>query len=340
MPTDGLKQRVNIEEDEKTDRSIRLLKMYDVLMRGSGLDGRRLQSEFSVTAKSVQRDIAMLREHISREYPQSEYGNIEYSRVRKEYYWRNRSNMLLDEKEILLLATILLESRGLTREELQQVVDKMLVQCSPESEKRIRTLLKNELFHYKPVKNARLMGSLLWQLAEAKTKQHCLQVTYKAVRSKKYHPLKLLPLGIMFSEMYFYLLAKVAGQEQETPVAFRVDRIGECETLEETFSVPYEARFQEGIFRSETQLMTTGELLKVKLRFWGKSLEAVLDKLPNAKIISQDDKGTVLKVQVYAKGAKMWFLSQAEYLEVLEPQSLREEMRETIARMLGNYAEG
>jgi len=326
-----------MQEEEKTDRSIRLLKMYDVLMRGSGLSGHRLQQEFGITGKSVQRDIAMLREHISQEYPQSVYGNIEYSRVRKEYYWRNRSSMLLHEKEILLLATILLESRGLTQEELQRVLDKMLVQCSPEAEKRIRRLVKNELFHYRPVKNAKPLGDLLWQLAEARADQRYLQLTYKAVRSKEYQRMKLQPLGLMFSEMYFYLLAHVAGEEQATPITFRVDRIGECETLEEQFSVPYNSRFQEGIFRSEAHLMTTGELLKVKLRFWGKSLEAVLDKLPNARIISQDQQGTVLRAEVYAKGAKMWFLSQAEFLEVLEPQSLRQEMRESIERMLGNY---
>ena len=59
--------------------------------------------------------------------------------------------------------------------------------------------------------------------------------------------------------------------------------------------------------------------------------------MPNAKIISEDEYGTILRAQVYAKGTKMWFLSQVEYLEVLEPQSLREEMRETIGKMLGNY---
>ena len=86
--------------------------------------------------------------------------------------------------------------------------------------------------------------------------------------------------------------------------------------------------------------MSTGELMKVRFRFWGKSLEAVLDRLPNAVIISKDDSGTVLQAEVYARGAKMWFLSQAEFLEVLSPLSFREEMQRTLAAMLANYAGG
>ena len=65
--------------------------------------------------------------------------------------------------------------------------------------------------------------------------------------------------------------------------------------------------------------MSTGELRQVKFRFWGKSLEAVLDRLPNAVVVSQDERGTVLQAEVYTRGAKMWFLSQAEVLEVMEP---------------------
>lgn len=33
----------------------------------------------------------------------------------------------------------------------------------------------------------------------------------------------------------------------------------------------------------------------------------------------------------------MWLLSQAQYLEVIKPEEFREEMRETIEKMLENY---
>lgn len=109
---------------EKTDRSIRLLKMFDMLQRGAGINSRELQDRFGITAKSVQRDIEELRTYIADNYDQAEGENIEYSRIQKSYFWRNRSNIMLDEKEILLIAVILLESRGLTKDELQRLLEK------------------------------------------------------------------------------------------------------------------------------------------------------------------------------------------------------------------------
>ncbi|MEE0457802.1 MAG: WYL domain-containing protein [Anaerovibrio sp.] len=130
--------------------------------------------------------------------------------------------------------------------------------------------MKNELFLYKQTENAHTVKDLLWQLSEAKQQQRYVMLEYKRVGARAYESIKVKPLGIMFSEMYFYLLAQV---EESAPIAFRLDRIGECSLLAE----------------------------------------------------------------VYTRGAKMWFLSQAEFLEVMEPADFRQEMQETISRMLGNY---
>ena len=217
---------------EKTDRSIRLLKMFDMLQRGAGLNSRELQDRFGITAKSVQRDIEELRTYIADNYDQAEGENIEYSRIQKSYFWRNRSNIMLDEKEILLIAVILLESRGLTKDELQRLLEKILLQCSKTSEKKIRQLIQNEMFYYKATQNAKPMGELLWKMMDAKQRQKCLRATYKRIRNKEYEPVELMPLGIMFSEMYFYLLAKVVGDANDEVITFRVDRFGEGEVLD------------------------------------------------------------------------------------------------------------
>lgn len=171
---------------EKTDRSIRLLKMFDMLQRGAGLNSRELQDRFGITAKSVQRDIEELRTYIADNYDQAEGENIEYSRIQKSYFWRNRSNIMLDEKEILLIAVILLESRGLTKDELQRLLEKILLQCSKTSEKKIRQLIQNEMFYYKATQNAKPMGDMLWKMMDAKQRQKCLRATYKRISEDYY----------------------------------------------------------------------------------------------------------------------------------------------------------
>ena len=47
---------------------------------------------------------------------------------------------------------------------------------------------------------------------------------------------------------------------------------------------------------------------------------------------------TPTKVREEERGSiKMWLLSQGATIEVLEPQSFRQEMQEMIAQMLANY---
>lgn len=83
--------------------------------------------------------------------------------------------------------------------------------------------------------------------------------------------------------------------------------------------------------------MHAGELIKITFRFWGSSLQAILDRLPTAKVIGKDGDAFVIEAEVYGRGIKMWLLSQAQYLEVIKPKEFREEMKRTIEEMLGNY---
>ena len=77
--------------------------------------------------------------------------------------------------------------------------------------------------------------------------------------------------------------------------------------------------------------MYTGELISIQFKFWGSSLEAILDRLPTAKIIDQyQEEGktiTVLAAEVYGEGIKRWLLSQKEFVEVIRPESYRRDMK-------------
>ncbi len=77
--------------------------------------------------------------------------------------------------------------------------------------------------------------------------------------------------------------------------------------------------------------------MKLKFKFWGSSIEAVLDKLPTAKIIEKNGDEYLLEAEVFGKGIKMWILSQGDKLEILKPKVFREEMNQTIKNMIGHY---
>ena len=121
------------------------------------------------------------------------------------------------------------------------------------------------------------------------------------------------------------------------PAVFRVDRIESYQILKQHFQIPYRNRFEDGEFRKRVQFMYPGELMRLQFVYTGRSVEAVLDRLPTARIKKQEDHAYYIEAEVYGKGIKMWLLSQAEYVQVLKPVKLREEMKETLKKMLSLY---
>ena len=87
--------------------------------------------------------------------------------------------------------------------------------------------------------------------------------------------------------------------------------------LDEHFHVPYSERFEEGEFRKRVQFMYGGKLQHIKFRYTGPSLEAVLDRLPTAKIVSEDSKGWTVEAEVFGKGIEMWLRSQGDCISLI-----------------------
>ena len=94
-----------------------------------------------------------------------------------------------------------------------------------------------------------------------------------------------------------------------------IDRILDFTVTDEHFKIPYEDRFEEGEFRKRIQFMHSGPLQKIKFYFRGPSLEAVLDRLPTAQVISQDEKGYLVQAEVFGNGIDMWIRSQGDWIE-------------------------
>ena len=130
----------------------------------------------------------------------------------------------------------------------------------------------------------------------------------------------------MFSEYYFYLTAFIDDEKvkkdfdvinDSSPTIYRIDRIKNVQVLDERFHIPYSSRFEEGEFRKRVQFMMGGELQKVKFVYKGLDVDAVLDRLPTAQILDQDDRGFIIQAEVFGKGIDMWLRSQGDIVEVL-----------------------
>ena len=133
-------------------------------------------------------------------------------------------------------------------------------------------------------------------------------------------------MAIMFSEYYFYLTAFIEDEDVKAdfdviddafPTIYRIDRIAGYKVLDKQFKIPYGNRFKEGEFRKRIQFMYGGKLQKVKFRYKGSSVEAVLDRLPTAKILEEKDGVYTISAEVFGKGIDMWLRSQGDMVEVI-----------------------
>ena len=111
-----------------------------------------------------------------------------------------------------------------------------------------------------------------------------MKIRYKKLKQTNQVMRMIQPVGIMFSEYYFYLTAYMCESEENPdipkrpfPTIYRIDRIEEYEILEQRFQIPYRDRFEEGEFRKRVQFMFGGELKTIHFRYKGLSIEAVLD---------------------------------------------------------------
>lgn len=84
--------------------------------------------------------------------------------------------------------------------------------------------------------------------------------------------------------------------------------------------------------------MYAGELMRIRLKYYGENPEPVLDRLPTAQIMEQDEHACTVSAEVYGNGILMWLLSQGSRIEVLSPESLRQEMKRRAQEIVELYS--
>lgn len=300
-----------------------MLGIYLRLLNNREVNRKKLAQEYKVSERSIHRDISDLRTFLLSTNNLSE---IIYDDKTNGYILQNEDNQKLTNSEILAVCKILLDSRAFLKTEMTGIIDKLIKQCVPkESYLKVSKLIENEKFHYMELQHKKEFLESIWEIGEAVQKHLKMEIEYERT-DKAVVKRTILPVGIMFSEYYFYVLAHIDGIDKEKyfenkddvfPTIYRVDRIQNFKVLEEHFPIPYKDRFEEGEFRKRVQFMTGGKLRKLKFKYFGNSLEAVLDKIPTAQVIDEIENGYLISAEVFGNGIDKWILSQGKDVEVI-----------------------
>ena len=306
-----------MELDYKENKCFCLLQLYERLSRGEVVRKAELAQKFAVTDKTIQRDIEELRSYLAETRTDEGEASIVYDRTRSGYLLTHAASEWLTNEDVLAVCKILLESRAFCKEELDALLKKLLRQTAPHDREQVGKIIRSEQHYYVPLRHGKKLLSAIWELSQHVTAQHTIRISYcRQDGTERTHEVN--PVAIMFSEYYFYLIAYLADGRKEFPTIFRIDRIARFAPTGASFRVVHSRKFSDGEFRKRIQFMYAGELRRVTFDYSGASVEAVLDRLPTAKVVSEKNGVYRITAEVYGNGIDMWLRSQGSAVRVVE----------------------
>lgn len=319
---------------ESADKIERVLGIYTKLINGAVVNKAEEANNYKVNERSIQRDIDDIRNYMDLQGASDGIINsVVYDRQAKGYRLEQIYKLKFTNPEILAICKILLDSRAFTKDEMEGLLAKLIDSCVPkENQRLVQELIKNEELHYiEPCHKTEFIDTM-WNIGQAINEHKFIEIKYQGIQGSEVKTRKLKPMAIMFSEMYFYLAAEQTDENVKAnfsvvndanPTIYRIDRIRGCKILDEKFHVEYSDRFEEGEYRKRIQFMFGGKLRRVKFKYSGYSVEAVLDKLPTARILDEepheDGKRTIytISAEVFGDGIDMWIRSQGNNIEII-----------------------
>lgn len=321
-------------KNTKISKIVRTLALYTKLINGGVVNKSEEAQRYGVDERTIRRDKKDIERYFEEEFKHTGiFNSVVYDGSDSVYRLEKIYNTKLTNSEILALCKILLDSRAFTKTEMTGMLNKLIDCCVPEDNKNlVQELIRNEAFHYiEPRHKTSFMGRM-WDIGQAIQNCQYIKIDYFRLKDKSVVKRKIKPVSIMFSEYYFYLAAFIDDEEvrkdfdvinDSFPTIYRIDRIKEMRILEEKFHIPYKDRFEEGEFRKRIQFMYGGKLHRVKFKYSGLDIDAVLDRLPTAQVLEEKDGVYTVSAEVFGKGIDMWLRSQGENISMEESNGLQ-----------------
>ena len=146
---------------------------------------------------------------------------------------------------------------------------------------------------------------------------------------------KVAPYAIVYDNQEFYLIGIKEGNEDF--YYYRLDRIKNIKQLEEKRTVKKTSRdVQE--FAESTVEMFGGKKEEIEVNCDMMLLDAVVEQFGKSISIEKiDEKTFKLKLETNSFGFKMWAMRNIDFVEIIKPLELRNEMKKVIKMATEKY---
>lgn len=311
-------QKYSDENHILTNQQIQdlLLSNYDIKM-----DRKTLNSYLNIINEEGIADISM------------------YQDNRKGYYLISR---LFEKSEVQLLCQSIYSSHFLSQTLSDKLIHKLLSTQSKYTEKNFHETMYQKNTAWKS--DNKQFFHTIDVLLEAIEKKRIVTFNYahydihKQLIYNQEHLYKIHPYYLVQSNNNLYLLCRTKDYQDIN--AYRIDKILNISLLDEP-ARKLEAGFDLQKHVKQRMYMYADQSVMITLRFHPMILDDIIDAFGKDIIIQQDrkEKGLLLtRVCSSRKGMLYFALQYLNYCEVIDPQSLRDELTESLQAGINKYS--
>lgn len=317
---------------DRPSSRIRMAEMIFKLLSGDIINTQDVLDEYKVEYKAVTIDYRIIKKAIKKigsTYRLDSKGS--------DHYFTSEGS--IDFEKALAIIKVVIGSQAFSKAEMIDIIDIFADLIPTEKRQTFKRMLAITVANY----SSRITEPILNNfeiLSQSINDRKTIRFTYNSGIESTDHKKERegVPLSLYFSNKHFYSLIYLP--EKNATYTYRVDRFSGIKKIRRHIDVPQTKRPDEGKLLKNTFLLSGGTYIHYKFRY--EALKRVaLDNVPNSHLSKDDDPDNpnvaIVEGDLYSQGAALWVLSQGTQVQVLEPESLKQEVKETLRRTLKMY---
>ncbi len=219
---------------------------------------------------------------------------------------------------------------------LESLFQKVKTTLPPESKKFIKNVEQTLHLGMKPYKQYSKFKEIINRVNDAAINKKSIEMVYYTMSRKKESKRKVDPYKIWFFNGTFYLIGHCHVRDEVR--IFALDRIKMLHQTKDAFEIPEDFSLDE--FVGPSFGVFQGEPIKIKIWFSPDVAGYIKEKIwhESQKVEQQSDGSIIFEAEVAGtEEIKFWIMSWGASALVIEPESLRNEIREEADVILEKY---
>lgn len=321
-------------------RKLYILYLLEILEKYTDVDHPLTQKEL---AEIMERDygVACERKAITRNLGNlRDMGHDVVHLERKGYYLDSR---IFEDGELRLLIDSVLASRHIPADKARELIEKLISQSNVYFRKQVRHVHNIERMDHG---EGNYLFHTIEQLSKAIEDKRKVSFFYNRYGADKklHHTTKskqlVNPYQIVVANGKYYLIGNVDKYSNVTH--FRVEKITETEVVDERVKPQNQVEeLKDGLdlpsHMAEHLYMFSGKSSWITMRVDKNGINDVVDWLGRDIYISEEDDCCIVRVKANEQSIGYWAVQFGSIVEVLEPESLRNQVRDRVCKIYEKY---